>query len=51
MRQCGADPAQEELVSATRRLLAPGVSLSLDLRHDERDVAETLEALKRVLPC
>jgi dTDP-4-amino-4,6-dideoxygalactose transaminase len=50
MRQSGADPAPAEVVSAARRLLAPGVSLSLDLRYDDTDVTETLEALKRVLP-
>jgi hypothetical protein len=44
------DPAPEEVLSAARRLLEPGVSISLDLRYDERDLAETLEALKRVLP-
>lgn len=51
MRQCGIDPAPEELVAEARSLLAPGVCLSLDLRYDERDVAETLQALERVLPC
>lgn len=51
MRQCGAAPAPQALISQVRRLLGSGICLSLDLRYDERDVTETLKALQRVVPC
>jgi hypothetical protein len=45
-----ATPAPAELVARSRRLLDTAVVIPLDLRYDDRDVAETRLALERVLP-
>jgi hypothetical protein len=50
LRQSGATPAPADLVAQSRQLLDPAVVIPLDLRYDDRDVAETRVALERVLP-
>jgi dTDP-4-amino-4,6-dideoxygalactose transaminase len=50
LAQCGLPGPEPEVVSAARDLLGPCVVIALDLRWDERDLAETLLALERVMP-
>lgn len=49
LRQCGAEPAPAELVASARAMLEPAVVIPIDLRYDQRDVTETVTALRRVL--
>ncbi len=50
LRQCGHDPAPAAMLDEARGLLGAAVVLALDLRYDDRDVAETVAALEKVVP-